>query len=709
VLRLGNFGFSASPSHFSPSAKISAGMRARDTPTGRYHPEIQGLRAVAVVAVVIFHVWPSTFSGGFVGVDIFFVISGFLIVGILVEEIHRDGHIAFASFYARRIRRILPSATLVLLAIALALPLLPKFMWEQTATELAASGAYVENWVLWHLVVDYFGQSGSPTPVTHYWSLSVEEQFYLVWPALLVLCAYCAQRLGWPLHESFAAMLCGVVIVSFTYAVAITEARPAQAFFDTGARAWEFALGGALAVWRKWKAAPQPLQFALGWAGIVLISIAVLAFDREVRFPGYMALVPTLGALCVILGGQRGTRFSACQMLSTRPLRIVGDLSYAAYLWHWPIVVFYIAKSGREPGLLRGLILIGICLAFAFATTRWIETPIRRGRFSLTSTFALGLGCVVVSLLASGAMFKYMHFEQWRGDAAQADHPGAEALLSIVPAKTTNFVPTLFDVKKDLSIAVTDGCHGDFLATLPRGCSYGPAFPTKHVFLVGDSHAAQWSSTLLVLGRQLGWKITIRTKAACPFTKAHLRFKNGAEYQACSQWNANLLREILDERPDLVVASAARFHSVLGEPDPSASLPKMVEGTTAIWRRVFDAGIPLIAIRDTPRFPFDVPECLSRHEEEPAQCAGKRSDVMRAADPLLVAAQNLPGTRVIDATDWFCYQEICPPIIGSVLVWQDDHHMTATYAKTLATHLKQQLLYYLSFNDLAFQGRPRGH
>ena len=293
-----------------------------------FRPEIQGVRAIAVIAVLIFHLWPSVLPGGYVGVDVFFVVSGFLITGLLLRQVERTGKIQVLDFYAKRIKRLLPAATLVLVAVGTCVSLLPILRWADTANEIAASALYFENWWLAAKAVDYLAADAAPSPLQHFWSLSVEEQYYIAWPLIFLLLSPFGllRRLGPRRAFGFAVIVVG--LVSLIYSIYITPKNPGLAYFATTTRAWELALGGLLAVFTGWERIPERIRQVIGVLGLLMIIVAVATFGSETVFPGYAAALPTIGAAFLIVSGESKSVWSVFSILKSKPFQYVGDLSY---------------------------------------------------------------------------------------------------------------------------------------------------------------------------------------------------------------------------------------------------------------------------------------------------------------------------------------------------------------------------------------------
>lgn len=343
-------------------------------------PEIQALRAVAIGCVVAYHFWPAVLPAGFVGVDVFFVVSGFLITGLLLRDAERFDRIRLREFYVRRIRRILPAALVVLTASAVAtLAFVPRTEWRAFLQQILSATLYVENW---HLARDSQVPALADlesTPVQHFWSLSVEEQFYLVWPLLLILALWLAIRFGRPRHDLVVAVLVVTTLASFVHGTILTVQDHNLAYFSTLARGWEFGVGGLLAL------APQVVGDRLrrtravaGFAGIAAILVAALSFaDAAGAFPGSIALLPVLGTAAIIWGGMPRAALSLAPVAALRPVQWFGGISYSLYLWHWPIIMFTPYITGQPSAAPVMALLLLLSIAVADASKRWIEDPFR--------------------------------------------------------------------------------------------------------------------------------------------------------------------------------------------------------------------------------------------------------------------------------------------------------------------------------------------
>lgn len=658
-------------------------MSSVAVPSTKIRPEIQGLRAVAVGVVLVFHIWPDLLPGGYVGVDVFFVVSGFLITSLLVKEVEVSEGIHFGHFYLRRARRLLPAATLVLAFVAVGtLFLLPASLWEDTAWEILASILYVENWRLAFLSVDYLGAENPPSPVQHYWSLSIEEQFYLLWPALIFLCLVLSRR-GLSFRTVLRTTFLAVLLSSLWLSITGTRADSATAYFVTHTRVWELALGGLLAVTpltlKRWT------RELAGFVGLSAIVISSIFFSGQTEFPGYSALLPTLGAALVIIGGASTIRANPASALSSRPFQFLGDISYSVYLWHWPLVVFFLAETGqRTVGFVAGWVLIGATIAAATATKVHVEDRFRRTSMSRAWGTSLAKSVAVASVPILGVML-ILGRVNWdeRSSGADARYPGAAAIGKDFEASDV-FIPALSALKRDRPEVYSNGCHLEFDEVEPVGCELGDGGGARRVFLIGDSHAANWIPAFSRIGSTQGWDVRSYTKSSCALMPVMLR-RNGKPYEECYEWGVRVRQIISREKPDLVVLAQMYSHKTIA-PD-GGEAPSLRGGLVDLWREIEQQGIQVVVISDTPRWKTDPDACLARD-----RWCSVPLDAVRNKDPLVDAQRRERRVGLVDMTDAVCPEGSCPAVIGNVVVWRDRHHLTATYSASMAEMLLERLL-----------------
>lgn len=683
-----------------------------------YRPDIQGLRAVAVLLVLIYHGGVTWIPGGYVGVDVFFVISGFLITGLLIRELTKTGTISLSDFYARRARRILPAAVVMILAtLAMAFLWLPKSRWESIGLDALGASFSVVNWQFAIGSTDYLQQEEAPSPLQHYWSLAVEEQYYLVWPLLLLIVivglpAFSAARrraLGTGAARPFVservirtrvlAVSLVVVALSLVHSIVYTPVNPGAAYFITTTRMWELAVGAALAAAMPlMPALPTALRAVLGWVGMVGVLTAALVFDAETYFPGFAALLPVLGSALVILAGTPGQDavWSVSRLLGLRPMRFMGDISFSLYLVHWPVLVVVGSAAFEDEMPAKYGVLVALATILpAWLSYRFVEQPFMRWKFVQPRWNALRMGGVsmVVTGLAAASLVLVPMLSHSQ-DVPTETVAGAKALVENPQAgipmdSVEQFVPNTTDAEDDRSAVYDDGCHVPFEATEPKtDCVYGDEDADTKIALIGDSHAAHWLPALQEAGEESGWQVHAFTKSACAvIATSTIRTVNDTptEYTECLEWNKSLLEEVETLNPDLVVIS--------GSTHTSAGDATIADGMASAWQKYTDAGIDVVVINDVPRQGIHVPECVDRNSDSLTECAPDRDDAIAASGaPDLKTASELHGdVKFLDVTDFICPADRCAPIIGGVLVYADSHHMTATYSATLSGKVAEEL------------------
>ncbi|MBL8018278.1 MAG: acyltransferase [Leptospirales bacterium] len=675
-----------------------------------FRPEIQGLRAIAILLVLLFHIFPNLLQGGFVGVDVFFVLSGFLITSLLLHE-SDGGSVSLVAFWARRIRRLLPAATLVLLVTLAATPLLlPETQYRRTGEQVLASALYAQNWLLAMQSTDYLARSETATPVQHFWSLSIEEQFYFVWPVLfyfaVTVAGYGAAN-AQARRKAIAIVSSTILIFSFAYAIVRTTAADPAAYFVTTARAWELALGGFLATL---PALPSWARVASSWLGLTGIAASAYLLRGETQFPNWTALLPTLGAGLFLIGGARHWSLA---FLSSRAAMWMGDISYSLYLWHWPVVILLRSHVVEFPQPLGGCILLSLSLLVASLTSVTVEKWFRAGKERSVSwpAYVLGL-CLIALVVNPAAGLTYCYRQAIKEPPPQLklndpDYPGATILDSekaVILREGIPLRPLPGVARNDWPRLYNDGCDQRQLSGA-QFCEYGNPLGTTTVVLVGDSHAAQYLPTLELLAAYLDWRLRVLTRSACPFNSTPLR-RGGIVLEDCQRWKQQVSRLLETSRPDIIVTSGA-IPSIYNEVYQVAPVDEFSAGYRSIWQPIADAGIPIIVVRDNPRPFIDVPACASLNPGNLQKCDRKRADVLDQADPIHRAATGFPGVKLLDLSRYFCPGESCPVVIGNVLVYRDGDHITASYATTLAPAFEKVILESLPGKGKRTNATPR--
>ncbi|MFT4050807.1 MAG: acyltransferase family protein [Microbacterium sp.] len=653
----------------------------------RFRADIQGLRAVAVSAVVLYHAGLPFLPGGYVGVDVFFVISGFLITSHLLSALRSEGRIRFADFYARRARRILPASFVVLtLSVVGALLWYPPLLFQEVWIGAVATAFYVPNYLFAVQGTDYLAET-IPSLFQHYWSLGIEEQFYLLWPLLLLL-GFRLIRRG---RFLFIAVL-ALVALSFAACVLLTFRSQPWAFFALPTRAWELGIGGLAAILLAHRShlLPATATAIIGWLGAGGIAAAVLLFDESTAFPGFWAALPVLATTAVIVAGHGEARYGPGRLLSMRGMQFVGLISYSLYLVHWPMLMIPQAAVGFEHPLPLWLTvgLAAVSVPIAWVLYRFIEAPGRNARMLVgarprRTLFAAGVASVLVAAVATGGYVysnaRPLYTAKAAGEIDTAAQPQG---TDYVPR---NLIPALRDAADDQPVIYDDGCHLDFAASTPEDCVFGDR-DAPRIVLFGDSHAAQWFPALLRVAEEQGYSLETHTKSSCPSISAEIE-RDGVPYTECTRWRSAVIAHINEEQPALVVVTNYGVAQFTAHTSDDAA-----QWAQALSETLVDITSPVVVLADTPDLQVTPSVCLSAHLESADDCAVLRSVAVagfaRAAERSAAEANDVP---YVDLTDSLCTPTLCFPILGNVLVYRDAHHLTATFSRVLAEPLGRAL------------------
>jgi len=669
----------------APASAAATGVRT----------DVQGLRALAVSAVLVYHLLPDTVTGGYVGVDVFFVISGFLITSHLLRR-PVQGVRDLLDFWARRVRRLIPAATVVLLAtLAATLLWLPTTVHARVARDVAASALYVENWSLARSATDYLAAEELASPVQHYWSLSVEEQFYVLWPVLVGLAAWLAVGLRRRGTWVPTAVVGAVVAASLAWSVHLTVTNPSAAYFVTTTRLWELTLGGlvaAVVTVRPWRPA-APVRAAVAWAGLAAIVVAVLTFDGTTAFPGVAAALPTVGTALVILAAADGARGGPGGALALRPVQWLGDVSYSVYLWHWPLIVVVPYALGRSMGGAELVGVVAASLVLAAATKRWVEDPLRRQPLLVrrrAATFALLALCVGVAAV-------------WGLTSAAAADERAREAISAAPERVAEAGEcagagaardSSCDVRglltppeaaaQDKPAVYADGCWNDPPFTSRNSCTYGSPDAPVRVALLGNSHAGHWAPALEASQDAEDWQVDTYLLSSCYPVERLLEYASDDDAQGCLDTTRWAVDAVATGGYDLVVMSSRTNQLLAGVPEEQQAAAAQ-DGYADTLATFTDAGIPVLVLRDTPAMPDSVPDCLATGPVSWDDCGAAPEQALEP-DPLAAAgrADTTGLVTVREVNDLMCDDEVCHPVVGGVVAYFDHGHLTATFARTLA-------------------------
>ncbi|MFC0680400.1 acyltransferase family protein [Lysobacter korlensis] len=679
---------------------------AKTAPTSKreLRREIQTLRAIAVLLVVVFHLWPNRLTGGYVGVDVFFVISGFLITSHILRDVEHE-HFRLIRFWARRVRRLLPASLLVLAVTALAIVgLAPQQHWQQWLREIAASAVYFQNWLLAADSVDYLAADNTASPVQHFWSLSVEEQFYIVWPLLVLLAVAAAKRFGIGKRRAVFAMLAVTVATSLVVSVLLTQHDPGVAYFATPVRAWEFGAGALLAFAPSSEAVSAGLRRMASWGGLVLIGAAALVFTAATPFPGSAALLPVVGTLLVIWAGEPGGRLSTRALMAAAPAQFLGNISYSIYLWHWPLIVLMPYVLGGDLTTGAKLAVLAASVLLGWATTRFVEQPFLarsaglRHRFTFAGAFTVTAAVVAFAGFGWNAVQLQVESDLRAAYAAVASGMpclgagswAADGAACGDPLVSTSFVPSALAASRDTTRTQSTRCGSTSREdSEAKACEFGNRTSQVRIALVGDSHMQQYAGAFERVANDNGWAMDLYSKGRCPFSDVR-RAGEHIITEACTGWVGNVKAALLSRDYDLVVTS--QVSGVEWAPPAGTSVEDFAEGGLArMWGTLNEAGLPVAVIRDSPRPVPRVLECLL-DVDTPTECDNPRATAL-PYDPQPGAVQRMQtdDTFLIDLTDFYCGPERCSSVIGGVLVHRDANHLTNTWSLTLAGQLGERV------------------
>ncbi|GAB3254624.1 SGNH hydrolase domain-containing protein [Kineosporia babensis] len=629
--------------------------------------------------------------------DVFFVLSGFLITGLLIREHEKTGRISLPRFWARRARRLIPASALVLLVTCLAARwYLPASQWPSIGGDAIAAAGYFVNWRLAAESVDYLAEGSLASPLQHFWSLAIEEQFYVVWPLLISALL---------LARSRKVAVGGIAVVAAaSLTLALTTYSP-QTYFTTHTRIWELAAGALCAMAFARRPLPQDvsksqaaLNAGLGWAGLAAIGAALFVVRPTTMWPGPLTVLVVAGTMLILRYGEAA--YGVRTVLARKPMTWIGDISYSLYLWHWPLVVIF--KVDGELTVPEGLIVAGVSIVLAALTYYLVEQPARKARFWAPSSLGIA-GGLTLALIAAGSGTALANSK-----SVEAPERPLGATAAVPEQETaTALAPPPEEAKEDNGDIYKRDCVSSYESTALRPCEfdYSRGADAPVVYAVGDSKLGQWVPTLQELGRKYGWKLVSITKSGCPFSDLRrMRGNPATEYTSCTEWNQQLLQAVETARPDLVITSQFQFYQASKDgqelTDPEENRQEMIRGLAQRLELLKSLDIPAVTIYETPRMKEDIADCVSMHLDDLSACARPRDSGLKGL--VVGEASEQTDTPVVDLTEKVCAADLCNPVIGDVLVYRDDHHLTATFARSLTPFFDEKLTQALD-PDLVFK------
>lgn len=668
----------------------------RGLPERRFRPEVHGLRGLAILGVVLFHVFGQGRVSG--GIDVFLAISGFLFTGMLLREAATSGgRIHLGRYLGRLATRILPPALFVALVVGVAgYFLFAEVRHDQLAREVFATVLYFENFELINSQLAYKAAGPLTSPLQHYWALSVQGQFFLIWPLVAVAAVWLASRFRASATVMMARLTMLVLLVSFGYALWMRSWGVDVAYLHTGTRMWELAFGGMLALVISGVRLPARLRGVTGWVGIALLVSCGFVLDGAEAFPGPWALWPLMALVLVMISAtpdgdeyQQPGRWSAERWLRTAPMTWIGDLAYTLYLWHWPVLIFYLEARNQDQVGLRGAAgVIALSFVLAMVTHRLLERPLMRWR--RVGFPAVIAAAAAMAVAAAGPLWWTASMERQRdADLIAAndlgpEYPGALATLpGADPVAEVEPQPSLAVLRDDLPEYTQWPCR-QVLGDEPGSDEVlicddpsKPENPVATILLAGGSHAGHWQPTFQALGEQNDWEILMAIKSGCQLTAA-------ADYQnqSCQDYNAGFVDAIEPYDVDAVFT--------IGSTGRGSEFDHLPIEFVQKWEEFDAAGVRVIGVRDNPRMDDDVPECLERNDMNPTPCGRPRDEAFADGPPW--EQYELPdNVTMIDLTDQYCGPDLCKAVIGNIVVYRDRHHLSSAYAKSLVPIVDERL------------------
>ncbi|MBX5331317.1 acyltransferase [Rhodococcus fascians] len=664
--------------------------------------DLNGLRGVAIALVVVFHIWMGRVSGG---VDVFLTLSGFFFTASLLRSAEAGASLNPITRIVRVLRRLGPPLALTLLAVAAAsVFLLPRTRWADVGDQLVAGVFFFVNWQLATTANDYLAADPSVSPVQHLWSVAVQFQFYLLAIAVVFGLAWILRtmRPEGPRSlrpQTFAVIFAVIAVLSFVYAADGARRHQAWNYYDTGARLWEIMLGAAVAATfaafagrntgadARVSRLGSTARGALAAGAMFVIVVCGFVVDGVTAFPGPLALIPVLATVALIIAGSNTV---VAATLSNRFFAWVGSIAFPLYLWHWPLLIFYLSATGRShadiPG---GLGIVGASVALAWLTVRFVERPTQATTFTPGRIAVTAVALVAAVAVTAGSVGWNAYIER-SISAVQADesvdeatHPGALELTDGIRVDPAEMTPPLYSAPEDLPVTTLEGCIADFETRDALSCTYGDVDAARTIVLAGSSHAEHWVTALDSLGRRHGFKVVTFVKMGCPLSLDTMPMLGQNEYPDCLDWTRTVLDDVASMQPEYVFTTATRPRDDF----PGDFTPPWY---VSVWQQLIADGVGVLGIRDTPWLAYRAIDCLADGGSA-TSCGIPRDEALDSVNPALASSFQLSGFSALDLSDAVCDDTVCRVEQGNVLIYRDEHHLTATYVRTLTTELGRQL------------------
>ncbi|SNT21773.1 acyltransferase family protein [Rhodococcoides kyotonense] len=678
-----------------PSTSAEAGRAA-------VREDLNGLRGVAIALVVVFHVWMGRVSGG---VDVFLVLTGFFFTASLIRTAQSGGSLNPFTRVGRVLRRLGPPLVLVLAGVAVAtLVVFPRTRWAEVGDQLVSGVFFFANWELAWTSQDYLAADPTVSPLQHLWSVAVQFQFYLLAIAVVFgLAAIMRRSRGGhrtsPDPRVYLVLFGGVALLSFVYAADGATRLQSWNYYDTGARLWEILAGAALAAVFAFRAPAHSYglpsrvsRTILAVAGLGAIVACGFVLDGVREFPGPWALLPVLATLALIVAGPYTV---VAKALRSRTGLWLGSIAFPLYLWHWPILIFWLSISGEPSASLpAGAAVIAVSVVLAMATVKLVEKPMQAKTRTVPRLVITGTAAAMAAVVVAGSIGWNYYIGSTVAKLQAADgsdvatHPGALALTDGAIAEDADVIPSLFSAPEDLPVTTIEGCIADFETRDAVSCEYGDVDAPRTIALAGSSHAEHWITALDLLGREHGFRVVTYLKMGCPLTLGTMPMLGDTEYPDCLDWSETVLDRLEQSQPDYVFTTSTRPR----DDGPGDYTP---DWYLQVWAELSSYGIPVLAMRDNPWLEhggvqYRAIDCLADGGSA-TSCGMPRENALSPIDPALAASFRFPRVLPLDMSDALCDDDVCRVIAGNVLIYRDEHHLTTTYMRTLTTELGRQM------------------
>ena len=646
----------------------------------KFRPEIEGLRIVAALLVAIYHIWFGKVSGG---VDVFFVVSGFLITTSIISTINKTGEFKFWPYISKLMKRLFPLAFIIILVVLiLSIFFLPSTIFDKTIKETFSSMFYYQNWQLAISNTDYLDANQMKSPFEHYWAMSIQGQFYIIWFILFSGILLLIKKYGLSNGKRLVNVVLGFLfIVSFIYSVYLTAINQPLAYFITFTRVWEFALGGLLCINLSSIKISNIAAEIIGWIGLIGLILTGALFDVSTMFPGYIALWPMTCALLIILSGNKETKYGVKNFLSMPIMIKLGGVSFGIYLWHWVLLSFYKYNISENPGIVAGLLIILLSIALSFVTTKYIETPIRNAKFNKLAFKRIGYIALVNILLITGLVSHNQYVKiQDKKAVANKDYPGALSInLDKDKIKENKPKPEFANVFDDLPQSHLDNSNQGMSKSEVKVGKYGKQKDYKAtIALVGSSHSEHWLGAVIKAAEENDFRVINITRSGTRFSTGY------KENTLKDDWVKNV-ENYLEKADDIDLVLG---HVTASDTENEKTQQQMVDQLLKVKNNY---GIEVMAIRDIPRYDFNVSEELEKHgEKDTIERMNKGNRQLDEAfwEQISNEEKDLPQ---FDPSEYFKVNGKYRPIIGNIVVYRDMDHMTNTYSETFGPILGDEI------------------